>query len=59
MMRGTLGVEIAPTDTDRETLMMHTSLIIRWATTVVLMLALFTPQQVLHAQSKPKRLDLG
>jgi len=38
---------------------MRTVLIIRWATTAVLMLALFTPQQALHAQTKPKHTDLG
>ena len=32
---------------------------VRWATTVVLMLALFTPEQALHAQTKPKRTDIG
>lgn len=33
--------------------------IVKWATTAILMLALFMPQQTLHAQTKPKRSDLG
>lgn len=39
--------------------MMSTFPIVRWATTAVVMLALFAPQQTLQAQTKPKRSDLG
>lgn len=38
---------------------MRTRLFVRWATTVALMLGLLTPQQALHAQTKPKRTDIG
>ena len=38
---------------------MRTPLIIRWAATAALMLVLFASQQALHAQTKPKRSDLG
>lgn len=38
---------------------MSTVPIVKWTTTTVLMLALFAPQQTLHAQTKPKRSDLG
>jgi hypothetical protein len=38
---------------------MRSPLIIRLATTAVLALALVAPQQALHAQTKPKRLDPG
>lgn len=37
---------------------MHTSRIIRWSITVLL-LALFAPLQALHAQTRPQRADLG
>jgi hypothetical protein len=33
--------------------------IFRWTTTAVLALALFTPMQALHAQTKAKRVDIG
>ncbi|MDP2241345.1 MAG: hypothetical protein Q8K18_14445 [Burkholderiales bacterium] len=39
--------------------MMRTPLIVRCATAAVFMMALFAPQQALHAQTKPKRSDLG
>lgn len=38
---------------------MRTPLIIRWAISLVLLLALLTPQHAVQAQTKPKRLDLG
>ena len=38
---------------------MHSSRFMRWATTAALALALFIPQQALHAQTKPKHADLG
>ena len=38
---------------------MRTFPIVKWVTTTVLTLALFAPQQALHAQTKPKRSDLG
>jgi hypothetical protein len=34
-------------------------LIIRWTTSLILLSVLFTPQQAVHAQTKPKRLELG
>ena len=33
--------------------------VVRWVTTVLLLLGLLTPQQALHAQMKPKRTDIG
>jgi hypothetical protein len=38
---------------------MRTPLFIRWATSLVLLLALLTFQQTVHAQINPKRLELG
>ena len=38
---------------------MHSSRFMRWATTAAVALALFIPQQALHAQTKPKHADLG
>ncbi len=38
---------------------MHTMLIVRRATTAALLLVLLSLQQTLHAQTKPKRSDLG
>jgi hypothetical protein len=38
---------------------MHSSRFMRWAMTAALALALFTPQQALHAQTKPKHTDFG
>jgi hypothetical protein len=38
---------------------MRTPLIIRWTTSLILLLALLIPQQAVHAQTKPKRLELG
>jgi len=39
--------------------MMHIARIIRRTVTVLLVLGLFAPLQALHAQTKPKRTDLG
>ena len=38
---------------------MRAPLIIRWTISLILLLALLTPQQGVHAQTKPKRLELG
>jgi hypothetical protein len=37
----------------------RTPQIIRWATSLLLLLALLTPRQAVHAQTKPKRVELG